>query len=180
MVLNLSISLEHFTNFFIVKIDSPPQLAKLHPFVSQPTGSTLFLTCNAILGSKPISFHWYRNGIEIVSNHVDHKSIDQIRYTIDSKQSFSHFSLVDIVREDSANYSCTAQNVFGFDTQWSFLQVKGLIKHDLSSLPKCGAHILAHCFMIPIFIHCFFLWDCPFTHSKWSLSIVVRLFVSTH
>ncbi|KAJ6222590.1 hypothetical protein RDWZM_001135, partial [Blomia tropicalis] len=104
--------------------DSPPQLAKLLPFVSQPTGSTLFLTCNAILGSKPISFHWYRNGIEIVSNHVDHKSIDQIRYTIDSKQSFSHFSLVDIVREDSANYSCTAQNVFGFDTQWSFLQVK--------------------------------------------------------
>jgi len=50
---------------------------------------------------------------------------DTDRYQIDTKQVFSQFSLNNLIAEDSANYSCIVSNDYGFDVQWSVLQVIG-------------------------------------------------------
>ena len=94
-----------------------------------------------IQGSEPLEFKWFKNGIELQTDSIQHQ--------IDTKSIFSMFTLNQITPNDSGNYSCVVSNNFGFDAQWTVLEVKGLIKYplnllllfsfDLKGLPKCGA-----------------------------------------
>ena len=81
------------------------------------------LTCNVYQGSQLLQFKWFKNEILLNSEDVE----------IETKNIFSHLTLPKIDIEDSANYSCVVSNQFGFDTQWSVLQVKGL----LFTLDRC-------------------------------------------
>ena len=113
-------------DFNLIKLNlDPPKLAKWQTTLSQqPVGSLLALLCNAIQGTRPIKFQWLRNGVEIQNNiHLN-------RFSIDIKLSFSQFTLHDIQVTDSGNYSCLVSNDFGFDSQWSVLEVKGLIEYS--------------------------------------------------
>lgn len=78
--------------------------------------------CSVISGTKPLRFQWLKNGMEFdqSSNGFEAK-----RYDIDTKPFSSHFALHDIDSNDAGNYSCIVSNSFGFDAQWSVLQVKG-------------------------------------------------------
>lgn len=101
-----------------------PQIAKFHSSLSQPIGSVFALFCNALSGSKPFRFQWFKDGEELggQSSTLLHSA----RFQVDTKQVFSHLMLHDLVPSDSGNYSCTVSNDFGLHTQWSVLQVKGL------------------------------------------------------
>ena len=81
------------------------------------------LICNVYQGSQPLQFKWFKNEIPLNSEDVE----------IETKNIFSHLTLPKIGIEESANYSCVVSNLFGIDTQWSVLQVKGL----LFTLDRC-------------------------------------------
>ena len=99
----------------------------------------LYLTCNVVKGSKPLTFEWFKDGHQIWYHHPNehHKvslsssstqaaSPTDIRHIIESRNSISHLTIPDIVVDDAGNYSCVSTNRFGFDTQWTTLEVKGL------------------------------------------------------
>lgn len=118
------------TNFLVDK----PEILKWPPLVSQPSGSAFYLICNAIRGSKPLRFRWFKNGIQITSGS------NPDRFTIESKLSVSHLHLPEIIPGDTGNYSCSVENRFGIDAQWSLLEVKGLCWW-FEFISKCGASI---------------------------------------
>ena len=67
---------------------------------------------------------------------MDNNHLDSKRFKINTQDTFSLFKLNQIQVDDTGNYSCVVDNSYGFDSQWSFLEVKGL---DLKILLKCGA-----------------------------------------
>lgn len=114
----------------------PPQIAKFLSFSRQSKNSDFVLTCSVIQGNKPLQFEWYKDGHRMDSK----KPIDSPpRYQIDTKNSFSLFNLNHIESHDSGNYSCVVSNQYGFDTQWSVLQVKGLMHQTVLSIYSCVA-----------------------------------------
>lgn len=104
--------------YFIV---DTPHILRIIPSQDQPIGSMLFLPCNVMKGARPIKFQWLKDDRPLSefdsSNH----------YQIETKNSISNFIIPEISADDSGNYSCVASNEFGFDSQWTFLQVKGLL-----------------------------------------------------
>lgn len=102
-----------------------PELSKFHPFLSQSIGSSFTLFCSSMKGSKPLEFVWNKNGLNIKN------SIIFDRYQIDSKPSYSLLSIHSLQPNDSGNYSCSVTNPFGYDLQWSLLEIKGLWAHIL-------------------------------------------------
>ena len=109
-----------------------PQIAKFSSIISQPKGSLFALFCNVLIGSKPLLFQWFKNGNQIpIANNKKESSFSSSvldgRFQIDTKAVFSQLMLHDLVATDSGNYSCIVSNEHGFDTQWSMLQVKGLV-----------------------------------------------------
>ena len=70
-------------------------------------------------GVAPLKFFWTKNG------HSISQSPDP-RIKIDVDDDFSMITIKNIQIDDAGNYSCTVQNRFGIDSQWSLLQVKGL------------------------------------------------------
>ena len=104
-------------------IDStePPQLLPLPKHNPQPTGTSLFLTCNLYRGSKPLVFRWFKDGTELTGS-----SDISSRYMIDTRTTFSHLTLHDLQSTDSGNFSCSVNNPFGLDLQWTMFTVQGL------------------------------------------------------
>ena len=105
-----------------------PQILPFYSTISQPQGTTLVLTCNTMAGSKPFRFVWYKNGQQLDPPPPPSSSsitIESSRFAIDHKQTYSVFSLYEVVPSDSANYTCMVFNEIAFDSQWSILQVKG-------------------------------------------------------
>nr|XP_027203955.1 uncharacterized protein LOC113797727 [Dermatophagoides pteronyssinus] len=85
---------------------------------SQNVGTKLKITCFVQQGQKPFLFEWYKNDQLIFNDH--HK------YHIDSDDDTSLLAIANLNEKDSANYSCTVRNDFGFDTQTTILIIKGL------------------------------------------------------
>ena len=102
--------------------NGPPIISKIvSTHMSQPQGSVLNLMCPIFAGSRPITFKWFRDNIEIErENHHHHVSIE-------NKPSFSLLMIPELEPNDSGNYSCVVSNPFGIDVQWTLLQVKGII-----------------------------------------------------
>lgn len=98
-----------------------PQIAKFHRFTSQSKNSAFLLACHVMKGEKPLKFEWFKDDHKIAS-----ELIDPGRYQIDTKNTFSLFTLNQIETVDAGNYSCVVSNPFGLDAQWSVLQVKGM------------------------------------------------------
>ena len=105
------------SNFFPIKIDAP-RLFEFKNSYSQPVNSRFVINCNYISGVAPLKFFWTKNG------HSIPQSSDS-RIKIDVDDDFSMITIKNIKIDDAGNYSCTVQNRFGIDSQWSMLQVKG-------------------------------------------------------
>lgn len=93
----------------------------MNPLVKLSQDSAFLLTCHVSRGVEPLQFEWFKDGRKIISGLVDFS-----RYQIDTKTTFSFLTLKRIQSNDSGNFSCVASNQFGFDTQWSILEVTGL------------------------------------------------------
>lgn len=115
------------TKVFTATTDAP-KLLPFTAYLSQPVGSTLFMTCNAIKrGSQfgdSLRFQWFRNNREIVADSST--VIDSSRFSIEMRSTLSHFTLNDLTAHDYANYSCTVSAGALSDSTWTLLQVKGL------------------------------------------------------
>nr|XP_027202352.1 obscurin-like [Dermatophagoides pteronyssinus] len=105
-----------------------PKLTRFNPEIIQPIDSSLVLNCAAYLGSHPLRFQWFKNGL-IIDNQSN-------RYQIDTKSDFSFLRISDIQLNDSGNYSCSVINENGLDQQWSSLQVQGLMINESPVLVK--------------------------------------------
>lgn len=81
-------------------------------------GSRLALTCLAILGDIPLTFHWNKNGIDF-RNDNDHVHVE-------NSHSMSTLFFENLSINDSGNYSCLVENQFGFDRQNTYLSVQGV------------------------------------------------------
>lgn len=99
-----------------------PQIAKFQSYAIQSNGSTFLLTCHVIqvVNDDNLKFEWFKNG-----NQINTDLIDPLRFQVDTKAIFSIFTLSQIEPSDSANYTCVVSSANGFDSQSTFLQVKG-------------------------------------------------------
>lgn len=95
-----------------------PRLSENVPRRSQNVGTKLKLFCSIQEGTKPLEFEWRKNGKSLFS--------DNDKYRIVTDEEVSEMTIATLDRSDSANYSCTVRNKFGFDTQSTTLAVKGL------------------------------------------------------
>ena len=94
-----------------------PKLAPLYQR-DQSIGSFFHAVCTIVKGSIPIFFEWRKDGNLI-------KSVPNVNYKIENSKKFSTLTIDEIVRGDGANYSCTAINSIGSDTQSVVLTIKG-------------------------------------------------------
>jgi hypothetical protein len=81
-------------------------------------GSSFRIFCSTSAGDKPLFFQWTKNS-QILSNDP------KVGYKIDNSDDHSLFSIKNIERSDSGNYSCIVRNAFGEDFQSTLLIVKG-------------------------------------------------------
>ena len=105
-----------FTFFSLVQSNDVPQIL---PFLSQfnvGLGKTFKIPCALVMGTEPVDFQWLKNGFEIEPN-------SRIFWESKSSNSFLVFKIIQ--QNDSGNYSCRAQNLFGSDSQSTFLRVQG-------------------------------------------------------
>lgn len=91
-------------------------------YLNQPLGTTLLLLCNSLKGSKPLTFQWFKDGQDLEKNP---SFPDPNRYSLEKKATYSQLTINDIMIDDTGNYSCIVTNKYGFDSQWSLLEVKG-------------------------------------------------------
>ena len=113
-----------------------PKIAKFNSFHQQRISSLFMLTCNVVQGNEPFKFQWLKNNVELNS--------DSSRHKINTQNTFSVFSLIQIEPSDSGNYSCAVGNDYGFDVQWSVLEVKGLdsfLEFCLFSIENFGQNV---------------------------------------
>lgn len=116
--------LPHDYFILITYVLDVPRILPFNRQLTQPIGSSLFLVCNAIQGSKPLRFEWFRDGHQLMGTST---VIDPKRYSIETRTTLSHFTLNDLTVHDSyANFSCSVGNDYGNDLQWTVLQVQGL------------------------------------------------------
>ncbi|CAG2107019.1 unnamed protein product [Medioppia subpectinata] len=85
---------------------------KLTPLLSPRTqneGSMFQMTCPVQEGSPPLFFEWLING-QIVKSKPD------VNYKIENFKKYSTFTIDEIQRNDSANYTCIVRNALESDT----------------------------------------------------------------
>lgn len=93
-----------------------PELESLPSLKNVEKDVSIVLTCNALKGTKPITFEWFHNVNKLfASNDI----------SIDSKSSASHLTFERVQLEHAGNYSCLATNSYGSDLSFTFLQVEG-------------------------------------------------------
>ncbi|CAG2102444.1 unnamed protein product [Medioppia subpectinata] len=80
---------------------------------------TVLLTINVQEGSPPLFFEWSRNGQQI-------KSSPDVNYKIENYKKFSTFTIDEIQRNDSANYTCIVRDSVGSDRQTVILYITAL------------------------------------------------------
>lgn len=107
--MNTIVSADHF-------FDTGPKLAKLFQTRFQNVGTNFKSHCVLDEGSLPVSFEWLKNNIPL-------SSIDKVSIETDGQESMLTVSRLNL--EDSGNYTCRANNDFGFDLQSTMLMVKG-------------------------------------------------------
>ena len=68
----------------------------------------------------PLSFKWFKNEQELL-RHTN----PNLSYQIKTDNFLSFLTISQLKASDYGNYSCVVSNPFGFDIQWTWLQVKG-------------------------------------------------------
>ena len=99
-------------------LDLPKLIEFSKSFFNQPQGSVFILICNTIDGKSPFEFFWKKNGHPF--------NTEDARIVIETEDTFSQLMIKNLTIFDSGNFSCFVQNSYGFDSQWTVLQVKGL------------------------------------------------------
>jgi hypothetical protein len=107
------------TQLFKYDLSDAPKLLALSQQNTVSEGVLFRFYCSILLGTKPLFFQWTKNG-QITSNSP------QTNYKIENSEDQSIFKIMNVIRADSGNYSCTVRNAFGTDSQSAIFIVKGL------------------------------------------------------
>ncbi|RWS03905.1 titin-like protein, partial [Dinothrombium tinctorium] len=102
------------TAFRIIATQEAPKILPSLPLLSLSAGSRFVTMCTISQGTSPIYFKWNKNG----------KQVDLKKINIKTEEITSTLTIDKVTREDSGNYSCTAENAFGKDTRIIQLMVK--------------------------------------------------------
>ncbi|CAL1281289.1 unnamed protein product [Larinioides sclopetarius] len=127
------------SNFTLTVRDAP----KIRQFSFQENiveGEAVSVMCFAVTKTKPIKFHWLKNGQAL--NEIQ----ENIRFETGSEVSVLIIDPVKI--NDSGNYTCSATNKDGSDTYIASLVVKAspkFIEQPANVVAVTGATIESHC-----------------------------------
>ncbi|KAL3203344.1 hypothetical protein MRX96_041926 [Rhipicephalus microplus] len=95
------------TLVLVVNAEAP----QIQPFAfpkDPRANSKIVMSCNAHVGTEPISFAWFKNGQRVVSDtKVQTKAFSE---------TVSILTLLDVTSEDVGNYTCQATNRYGTDS----------------------------------------------------------------
>jgi hypothetical protein len=97
---------------------SVPKLRPQLTQINQTEGSYFQLLCTVQEGSLPLFFQWLKNGHSIKAN-------PDVNYKIENFDRYSTFTISEIDRNDSGNYTCIVHNSIGSDSQSTLLSIKG-------------------------------------------------------
>lgn len=100
-------------------IEIAPKIQSVSAPKNIEAGNEVRLMCLVEKGSKPITFKWLRNEIELIA--IDNRRINSI------DDSMSLLTFTAIKGSDQGNYSCAVQNPAGSDVFQVELKVKGKI-----------------------------------------------------
>ncbi|KAH7958040.1 hypothetical protein HPB51_027977 [Rhipicephalus microplus] len=103
--------------------------------------SKIVISCNAHVGTEPISFAWFKNGQRVVS--------DTKAQTKAFSETVSILTLLDVTSEDVGNYTCQATNRYGTDSLTAELVLTEVPKIQPFFFPKnhaIGKDVTVSCF----------------------------------
>jgi hypothetical protein len=112
---------KNFLNVWHFLMQSSLSVPKLRPQltqINQTEGSYFQLLCTVQEGSLPLFFQWLKNGHSIKAN-------PDVSYKIENFDRYSTFTISEIDRNDSGNYTCIVHNSIGSDSQSTLLSIKG-------------------------------------------------------
>ncbi|KAL3203346.1 hypothetical protein MRX96_041928 [Rhipicephalus microplus] len=89
-------------------VEEAPQIQPF-AFPKDPrANSKIVVSCNAHVGTEPISFAWFKNGQRVTAGTKVHAKV--------LSETVSILTLLDVTAEDVGNYTCQATNRYGKDS----------------------------------------------------------------
>ncbi|KAH6921921.1 hypothetical protein HPB50_006466 [Hyalomma asiaticum] len=134
-------------------VEEAPQI---QPFVfpkDPRPNSKMVISCNAHIGTEPVTFTWLKDGQELVSGtKVKHKIVSE---------TVSMLTIPEVSSDDIGNYTCEATNRFGRDTFTAALVLTESPKIQPFAFPKdppVGKDVTVTCFATEGALPLAFVW----------------------
>ncbi|KAM7294611.1 hypothetical protein ISCGN_024117 [Ixodes scapularis] len=119
------------------------ELPKIQPFsfpTNHPLGKDVVVSCFAMEGQQPLTFHWFKDGRRITSNTklvIEHIS-----------GKMATLAIREVAAEDIGNYTCQVSNAIGSDKVTSDLVVTDVPRIQPFNFPKTEQmpkKVIVHC-----------------------------------
>lgn len=96
-------------------LTAPPRLQLLLPDMVS-VGEKVIATCAMRSGSKPVTFKWSKDGVELKNDS---------ELTVERHNDYSVFTISSATKKHMGNYTCKIENNIGKDEYTSALIIKG-------------------------------------------------------
>jgi len=101
-------------------IPEAPKIATMPVFPPINENSRFTVMCSLSRGTMPVFFYWSRNGQAIPKDSADVKILSADKF-------LSTLTIENVASKHAGNFTCSAKNAFGEDSQSTALIVRGWI-----------------------------------------------------